>query len=63
MTEKDKEIQELRRENEKLTEQNIKLVKEVLALQSALHRVIDELNCLLQAVSTHTKNIRDYLKG
>lgn len=63
MTEKDKEINELRRENAKLESQNINLVIEVLALQAALRNVIDELNSLLQAVSAHAKNIRDYLKG
>ena len=56
MTEKDKEINELRRENDQLKNRNA-------VLWYAFNRLITEYNGMLQAVSERSKNIKTLLES
>lgn len=56
MTEKDKEINELRRENDQLKNRNA-------VLMYAFNRLITEYNGMLQAVSERSKNIKALLES
>lgn len=56
MTEKDKEINELRRENDRLNKTNTVLL-------NALTSLIGEYNKMLAAISKHSATIKDIVDG